>query len=405
MSGGIPTMRQPLSCTVLYQSTSLHVRQLYTGLLLLHQQGSIRLSQRVRRTPIRYRKSAPHLRDASHAHLDVVLGGRVRLHFDTHDSQDVALAELDECDVYFKRSYSPRLVRSLPEPQRKKVFALGLNYLVLPDGIDLFAARRGLSLGRGFREKLSACRQALAVRNSLGHDPRLSSMEHSPDFDAEPRVIFMVAAYDPYEDPDRQDQIDDRISINEMRARCVMALREALGDRFTGGFVPSAYARKHYAELVAEADATVPARYLAAVRSHPIGVATTGLHGSIGWKLAEYVAFARAILSEKLVYRVPGEFAPERNYLEFTSPDECAAAAVRLVEDHDLRHRLMRNNASYYQRYLRPDSLVKNAIETAMSLASSGTSPASSVVVGGQELLHSPAAPSEFYPKTGTRDR
>ena len=399
----IPSMQQPLSCTVLYQSTSLHVRQLYTGLLLLHQQGSIRLSQRVRRTPIRYHSDAHHLRDAGKAHLDIVLDGSIRLHFDTHDSQDLALGELDECDFYFKRSYSPRLVSSLPEPQQQKVLALGLNYCVLPDGIDLLAARRGLRVGQGLREKLSVCRQALGVRSWRGHDPRLSSMEHPPEFDAEPRVLFLSAAYDPYENPDRsRDKIEDRISLNEMRARCIRALRQALGDKFSGGFVPSAYALEHYAELVAEPDVTAPAHYFAAVRSHPICVATTGLHGSIGWKLAEYVAFARAILSEKLVYRVPGDFGPERNYLEFTSPDESAAAAVRLIEDHDLRNRLMWNNASYYQRYLRPDSLVKNAIETAMSLASSSASSAGSAVFRDQEVRNSPVATSEPYRKTGT---
>jgi hypothetical protein len=382
---------QRLPCTVLYQSTSLHLRQLYTGLSLLHRQGFIRLSQRLRRTPIRYDRDAPHLRDAGHAHLDLVLDGAIRLHFDTHDSQELALGELDECDFYFKRSCSPQLVSTLPAPQQRKVLALGLNYCVVPDGIDLLAAGRSLRAAQIIRAKLSACRQALALPSPFGHDPRLSSMEQGVDFDAEPRVLFFVAAYDPYDGAAKdEDKINERISINETRASCIRALRDALGDRFTGGFVPSAYALQHYAELVADADATLPSHYFAAVRTHPICVATTGLHGSIGWKLAEYVAFARAIVAEKLVYRVPGDFESGRNYLEFASPDECAAAALRLAEDHDLRQRLMSNNASYYQRHLRPDSLVKNAIETALSLASSGGSVSSSAAVRDPRARHSP---------------
>jgi hypothetical protein len=388
-----------LPCTVLYQSTSLHLRQLYTGLSLLHRQGFIRLSQRLRRTPIRYHRDAPHLREAGHAHLDLVLDGAIRLHFDTHDSQEVALGELDECDFYFKRSCSPQLVSTLPARQRGKVLALGLNYCVVPDGIDLLAAGRSLRAAASgdlraaqtIRAKLSACRQALALPTPFGHDPRLSSMEQGVDFDAEPRVLFFVAAYDPYDGAARdEDKINERISINETRARCIKALRDALGDKFTGGFVPSVYARQHYAELVADPDATQPSQYFAAVRTHPICVATTGLHGSIGWKLAEYVAFARAIVTEKLVYRVPGDFESGRNYLEFASPDECAAAALRLVGDHDLRQQLMCNNASYYQRHLRPDSLVKNAIETALSLASSGGSLSSSAVVRDPRARHRP---------------
>jgi hypothetical protein len=382
---------QPLQCIALYQSTSPHLQQLHTGLLLLHRNGSIALSQRFRRTPIRYENDAPHLRDAGHAHLGAILDGKIRVHFDTHDSQDLALGEIDECDFYFKRSYSPLVVDSLPGRRRKKILPLGLNYRVLPDGIDLRAFGRGLRAGQGLRDKLSMCRQALVTRGLRGRDPRLSSMEDEPGFDAEPRVLFLVAAYDPYEDPSMsKKKVEDRISINETRARCITVLREALGDKVTGGFVSSPFALEHYAGLVADPDATVQSRYFEAVRTHPICVATTGLHGSIGWKLAEYVAFAKAIMSEKLVYRVPGDFAPNQNYLEFTSPDECAAAAVRLVEDHDLRRRLMRDNANYYRRYVRPDCLVRNALETAVSMA--GASAESRSVVQSQPLWQSPVA-------------
>jgi hypothetical protein len=362
---------QQLPCTVLYQSTSLHLRQLYTGLLLLHQEGSIRLSQRVRRTPIRYENPAAHLRWAGCTHLDVVIGGTIRCHFDMHDSREIALGELDECDFYFKRSYSAQLVRNLPVEQRRKILPAGLNYCVVPDGIDLFAARRAFRATHGFRATLSACRQALGVRSPFNQDPTLSALELRP-LDAEPRVLFLVATYDPHEDPDRsQDKIEERISINETRARCIKVLRRELGDRFTGGFLSSPFAAEHYPDLVVGHNATTRANYFAAVRSHPICVATTGLHGSTGWKLAEYVSFARAILTEPLSYRVPGDFGPQRNYIEFKSPDECATAAIRLLEDRSLRQRLMQNNASYYRRYLRPDSLVRNALQTALSLASS----------------------------------
>ena len=106
--------------------------------------------------------------------------------------------------------------------------------------------------------------------------------------------------------------------------------------------------------------------YLRLLRSHPICVASTGLHGSTGWKLAEYVAFSKAILSEQLVYEVPGGFAPGANYLEFSSPEECLNAAVRLIEDADLRQRIMRNNAGYYRQYLHPAALLKNALTKAL---------------------------------------
>jgi hypothetical protein len=358
----------PIRCRLLYQSSSPHLQQLYTGFLMLHRSGSIRLSQVHRPTRTVYPNRAPHLRDAGHAHLDAIIDGKVKVHFDAHDAEEIATSELDDCDLYFKRSYRPSLVAKLSHEQRSRIEPLGLNYRVLPSGVDWFAARRALALSGGLSARTVArsLKEAFDPRNAFGYKPRVLDMEAPAQPNAEPRVLFLVATYDPHDDPDRaEDKIEERESINDTRARCVRALKDALGERFTGGFADSAFARKHYPDLIVPDNLTTQASYIAAMRSHPICVATTGVHGSIGWKLGEYVAFSKAILTEKLVYSVPDDFGPERNYIEFTSPDDCAAAATRLIEDRDLRERLMLNNAAYYRDYLRPDALVANALARA----------------------------------------
>ena len=357
-----------ISCRLLYRSASPHIQQLYTGFRLLHQSGFVRLSQEMRRTPINYRNDAPHLKDAGHAHLDALLAGKLRLHFDTHDSQELALGELDNCDFYFKRSYLPAAIDSLSASQRGKVIPLGLNYRVLPDVPDRFALWRGLSKTGLSRASAAAFKQALDTNNRFGFQPRLRQMESAPDLRAAPNVLFLVAAYDPYDDPARsQAKIDDRIFINETRARCLRLLKDALGSRFTGGFSHSRFTVENYPDLVVPPGSTSQQKYLRTLASFPICVASTGLHGSTGWKLAEYVAFSKAILSERLVYDIPGGFAPGKNYIEFTSPEECVNGAVRLVEDAALRQHLMQSNAAYYRAYLRPDALVRNALTTALN--------------------------------------
>jgi hypothetical protein len=356
-----------ISCRLLYQSVSPHLQQLYTGFHLLQRSGFVRLSQHIRRTPVRYLNDAPHLRDACHAHLDAVVDGKVRLHFDTHDAHEIALGELEDCDFYFKRSYLPAAAESLPVQQRRKILPLGLNYRVLPDAADIFAIRRALSMTGLSRASLSTFKQALDTGNRFGFQPRLSQMESAPDPQAAPNVLFLVAAYDPYDDPSRsQEKIDDRIHINETRASCIRLLQEALGPRFTGGFGRSPFTLERYADLVVPSEETSQEGYLQTLRSFPICVASTGLHGSTGWKLAEYIAFARAVLSEPLVYDLPGSFASGSNYVEFTSPEECVDGAVRLIEDSVLRRQIMRNNAAYYRDYLRPDALVRNALTRAL---------------------------------------
>jgi len=163
----------------------------------LQRSGFLRLSQQVLRSPVRYLSNAAHLRGAGHAHLDAVLDGKLRLHFDTHDAQEIALGELDSCDFYFKRSYLPAVLESLPEQQRRKIKPLGLNYRVLPDSMDFLAIRRALSMSGLSRATLSACKQALDTGNRFRFQPRLGSMQSGPDLRAPPNVLFLVAAYDP----------------------------------------------------------------------------------------------------------------------------------------------------------------------------------------------------------------
>jgi hypothetical protein len=337
---------------------------------MLHASGVIRLSQRMRPEPSRHSGGAPHLADAGHSHLDAVLDGKTRFHFDTHDSREIAVAELTDCDFYFKRSYSATAVAELPAGQRDKVRPLGLNYQVLPDQRDFFAVRRSLRLDGFSRKSLVICKQALDIGNRLGFRPRLAQLHAPPDPRASPRAMFLAVAYNPHDDPGRSpDKVEERFVMNETRASCMRLLRRQLGERFLGGFASSPFALDHYPDLVVARDETTQRNYLRTLQSYPICIASSGLHGSTGWKLAEYVAFAKAIVTEKLNFQLPGSFVPGHNYLEFASPVQCVDQVVRLVEDTSLREDLMRNNAAYYEAYVRPDRLVAHALSAAQDLA------------------------------------
>jgi hypothetical protein len=191
-----------------------------------------------------------------------------------------------------------------------------------------------------------------------------------PDYSAEPRVLFMVRTWDPADTPTASAQErDERTRINTMRAECIQLLRKELGPYFYGGFVRTRHAIAHYPSLLLpDHSFSAKPQYLAALRSFPICIATTGLYGSIGWKLAEYVAFSKAIVSERLNYTVPGPFRHGTHYLEFSSPEQCVHNAVTLMSDHALRCSLILNNAHYYNDFVRPDSMILKSLLTAFSI-------------------------------------
>ena len=103
--------------------------------------------------------------------------------------------------------------------------------------------------------------------------------------------------------------------------------------------------------------------YLNLLKNYPICVTTKGLCNSNGWKIAEYVALSKSIITEKMHFEVTGDFEKDKNYLEFESPDECVEQCVRLFENKDLREQMMTDNYNYHENYLRPDKIIWRTLQ------------------------------------------
>jgi hypothetical protein len=255
---------------------------------------------------------------------------------------------------------------------RRKVAPLGLNYEVYGDHFDPHELRRMLAFSayatpRG-KEFAAYLMRIAGLHFGFGMQLPVSDMHAAPRLDASPRLLFIAKAWDPASVAGFSPRkAMEREAMNEMRAECISAMRARLGDRFLGGFQHDEFAARRYPrQLLHDGTLSRKRTYLSLVRDSAICVATTGLHGSIGWKLAEYVAFSKAILSEQLLYKVTGDFSEWRNYLSFSNSAECTDRALQLLGDANLRHSLMNNNWAYYNAYLRPDALVGRAVNTAL---------------------------------------
>lgn len=356
-----------IDCQLLFHSNAEHLSQVYTGFAMLANAGTINLSQRAVARPVSERAANGRPHRARNEHLDAIIGPGIRLHYDVQDSDDIDANAANEADYYFKRSFSPA---SVIHSHKARILPLGLNYAVYVDRAAWAEWTRIVSTGGELKSivrfigKTSKCFQAV-----LPFIPTVTRMHRAPVPDQAARVLFMVRAWDPAElDGLTTKEVEERLQINETRALCIKMLRQEFGDRFTGGFQHSAFATKNYRDLlIADNRLTTKRNYISILHDHPICVATTGLHGSNGWKLAEYVAFSKAIISETMNHQVPGDFSNARNYLEFTTPEQCVENAVRLYEDRQLRHLVMQNNFRYYNEYLRPDVLIRRTLDIALA--------------------------------------
>jgi len=364
---GTPLMSK-MECTLVSRSLSPHLQQLYTGFHQLHRRGAINLSQRVELLDSSMAKQPWRRNRAWNAHLDAIVNGQVRCHYDTLDGPEIDEDYLSDADYYFKRSYHLPTVSSLGEAGRR-VVPLGLNYLVYPDHADRFAIVRSIALGHG-RQRLRELLRAANLPHpaALGFTPRLHSMEFTPDLWIEPRVLFIAAAWDPYSSSGASSEdIEDKIRVNETRATSIRRLRREFGSLFCGGLVHNKFAVENYADLlIPTASLTSKRSYLNLVKRHAVCVATTGLYGSIGWKFAEYVGFARAIVSERLQYEVP-DLERGKHYLQFDNPEQLVESVGMLISQHQMRREMMEQNAAYYATHVRPSSLIMNTLSRALS--------------------------------------
>jgi hypothetical protein len=294
--------------------------------------------------------------------MRAVLNGAIRLVYDLSDGPGLEASDLGWCDFYFKRSYD-----SNHHACDSRIRPYGLNYAVYAPGDwrsrRLFWAMRYPRKGALAVARLSAIASRVLVTNEGCTNAAIGRFEAEPSVSDDPNVLMVTRSYDPLiARPSRRDECR---SINEMRVSCIRALRREFGPRFIGGIVPGPGAARDFRDSLLDETVTRKGRYLRLMKQSDVCVTSAGLWGSNGWRLAEYVAAARPVVTEHLRYVVPGGFDDGRNYLGFGSADECVTRVRLLMDDPERRLRMGRANAEYYKCYLRPDRIVLRSLEVA----------------------------------------
>ena len=346
-----------LNCELIINSDVEHLRQIYTGFSLLHRQGFLRLKQTIPNEFLCHKLDAERWTDYKFFNAKVIINDETTVIYDAHDWNWIDEKILSDADFYFKRSYDETFVSQLKDGA--KVFPLGLNYQVVGDERDVFQLKRAAFYGG--KDKIKALIKGLHL-GKFGETEQLGKMQSYPRIDLPPKVLFMTRVWDTnlIENKSRKEAVEQ---INETRAECVRQLKREFGTRFFGGLAHDDYAVKNFKDcLLPDGNFSNKRKYLEILKEFPVCIATTGLNGSNGWKLGEYVAFSKAIVTEPLQFQVTGDFNNETNYLKFTTLEEAVKSVAQLFEDKNLRLEMMMNNFRYYQTFVKPDALVLNSL-------------------------------------------
>ena len=347
--------------------SSPHLSQIYTGLFELEKQRKIRIKF-TKKFPYEVRVSQPRISLWLNA-KDLKSGKSRNICFDMHDSGKIfSVSQLQLCDVYYKRSYSKKHIDSLEKQLQKKIKPFGLNYpcsskgqkhrlkrLLIYNQINHNLKKHPVKL---LKESFY---ELLKTSSLILYPPLFSHLEIKPDSPSERKILFQTRLW---EHNDKMEISARHVTkINEVRANTVCALRNEFGDHFVGGLYPTPFAKKNYPNCLTdlETDAT---KYLKLVKMCLIGVTTTGLHNSIGWKLAEYLAASRCIITEPLNYALPVSLVEGKNFLSFRTPEECVEKAKIIFNNQRLAKEMRKNNYDYYLTEIKPAVALQRCLDS-----------------------------------------
>ncbi len=213
--------------------------------------------------------------DGLRCRFEVILNDLEAAHrvvVDLSDQNDRFDADaLSACDLYFKRSYWPPAVETIPEQYRCRVRPFGLNMPCVTPRSLRFCAGSLLSaaIGSVRRSPVKAIRAAIRGLREMRQCLALCSrheLEQPPDVPLEPSIVFQTRVWPP------EATSEDLHRVNEERARLIRRMRQEFGGRFRGGLVPWPYAKATYPDLVLTENYR-PADYMR-VRVCPIRVSS-----------------------------------------------------------------------------------------------------------------------------------
>lgn len=280
---------------------------------------------------------------------------------------DKGIDYLGRIDGYFARDYSNKvdIVTPVIFMDNNKVKPFGFNYYAT------FKGNPTEQIG-GFKERF-----ARVIKDITGYSKCMypEYFEQKADWkEKDLKIIFMARLWDtnqillndtlPKEVYNyRVYMLEERAQINKSRVEIMRKLKAEYGSNFIGGVYQDSFSETYCPDLIVSKALTRKKAYLDQMKKADICIGTMGLHRSIGWKIGEYIAAARAIVAERFEYIVPGNFDDGKHYIPYDTVDECCKAVADLYENPELVYEMKKANEEYYLNYLKVDRQLLNAFE------------------------------------------
>ena len=243
----------------------------------------------------------------------------------------------------------------------------------LPSEVPQDAARKVLAIGPGFPRRIGGPLVSWwrAIGNYVRSGNRLENVrEHFANWRRQYKYALPEEAFQPQPSRDRYVFSSNSLWKNDMetnrqRASFFEACRAIDGLEFEGGFTPRKLGD------VPDFDRYLAPRrypieeYVEKTKQSTVVFNTPAVFACHGFKLGEYLALGKAILSTPLERELPAPLEDGVHLRFVRSEDEIREEIARLVADRPYRAGLERGARAYYSDLLRPARIVERLVAAA----------------------------------------
>jgi glycosyltransferase involved in cell wall biosynthesis len=257
---------------------------------------------------------------------------------------------LEWCDLYAKVNVD---LAAVPDGYRERILPLGPSF-----GMQIY-------------RPLHAFYRALRSFRPGDANPR----EHFANYYRQFRYCVPEETYEPCESATDYVFFAGSLWIEEpdtnlARMLFIKACRRVDRVQFEGGFIPR---RNHVGDPVGFETLTVErpypiTDYIARIKRSAVVFNTPAVGRCHGWKLGEFLALGKAIVSTPLTRMLPAPLV-HGQHVHYVEPAEDAMkeAVERIVQDTGYRASLERSARAYYEEYLRPAAVVSRIVREAIA--------------------------------------
>ncbi|MFA9188016.1 hypothetical protein AAGV33_09785 [Flavobacterium sp. FBOR7N2.3] len=264
---------------------------------------------------------------------------------DSRDSNEIDTNWLEWCDIYGKINYG---IEKICENDKDKIIAIGPSF-----GIKIWNFFNTLFylFLNFFRFKNTILNKREFIANYWRQYKRFRIDVYTPSISSKNGVFFISSIW------------KKEVRTNKNRALFIESCKSSLNISFEGGF--AARVNGHnlgYDDLVFSKKIPLNV-YIEKMKKSAIAFNTPAVLSCHGWKLAEFLALGKAIITTSHSNELPKNLLNYEHVIYANNREEIQLAIEELISDRNLKSKLEFNSRKYFEKYLAPKVVIQKLIE------------------------------------------